>query len=448
MWKTLQDRGAAVDPLSSAAAALRLGLCATSFRIVIYRVIRPVNSAWWARSSTRGNAGENAVTIAPPTFSRRDEIGKLAFVLHVFQQNADEIKRTSAALGESEKQLHHAQKMEAIGNLTGGMAHDFNNLLGVIIGNLDLLGDRLKGRSDDAALLSQSALEAALRGADLTRRLLAFARQQPLQPQRIDVNKLVDGITKLLGRMLGEHIEISLDLANDLWPVVADPAHLEAAITNLATNARDAMPKGGKLIIATGNGQLDGDYAALHPEVTAGDYALIEVSDTGTGMPPEVINRIFEPFFTTKERGKGTGLGLAMVFGFMKQSGGHINVYSEVGVGTTFRLTTCRAKRTRRMPTWSAFNKFGAARRKPKAAMRPSLWSRITRPCAMSSPDSSWANSVIMYTSRPANAAAALDMLMAANDTGIDMLFTDIVMPGKLDGLGLARHGGRALAGA
>src|SRR5262249_15171891 len=149
------------------------------------------------------------VTIAPQTYSRQDEIGKLAFVLHMFQQNVHEIKRTSDALGESEKQLHQAQKMEAIGSLTGGMAHDFNNLLGVIIGNLDLLGDRLKDRKDDTASLSQSALDAALRGADLTRRLLAFARQQPLQPQRIDVNKLVEGIVKLLARMLGEKVEIS-----------------------------------------------------------------------------------------------------------------------------------------------------------------------------------------------------------------------------------------------
>ncbi|MGH6738084.1 MAG: ATP-binding protein, partial [Bradyrhizobium sp.] len=170
-----------------------------------------------------------------------------------------------------------------------------------------------------------------------------FARRQPLKPQRTNINELAARITHLLQRMLGEDIEITLSLQPDLWPVVVDPAQLEASLANLATNARDAMPAGGRLSITTDNRQLDEDYAAQHLELAAGDYALIEVSDTGSGMPPEVANRIFEPFFTTKAQGKGTGLGLAMVFGFMKQSGGHINVYSEMGIGTTIRLYLPRA---------------------------------------------------------------------------------------------------------
>src|ERR1700739_3105222 len=214
-------------------------------------------------------------------------------------QHREQVERTKL-----EAQLHQAQKMEAIGNLTGGMAHDFNNMLGVIIGNIDLLRD-LKGDDCDIEELTREALDAAFRGADLTRRLLAFARQQPLRPQHVDVNELVSGITRLLRRTIGEDVEISLDLAAELWPVVVDPAQLEASLTNLATNARDAMADGGRLMIVTANRTLDADYAAQHAEVVPGGYAMLEVSDTGSGMTPEVMHRIFEPFFTTKSRDKG-----------------------------------------------------------------------------------------------------------------------------------------------
>jgi len=245
---------------------------------------------------------------------------------------------------KTEAALHQAQKMETIGNLTGGMAHDFNNLLGIVIGNLDLLRD-LRKNDAEADELARDALDASLRGADLTKRLLAFARRQALQPKEVVVNQLVAEITKLLARTLGEQIEISLKLSADVWPVFVDPAQLDASLTNLATNARDAMPRGGKLIIATANRTLDADYALSHSEVTPGDYVLIEVSDTGIGMTQTVADRIFEPFYTTKEPGKGTGLGLSMAFGFVKQSGGHINVYSEPDVGTTFGLYLPRSFR-------------------------------------------------------------------------------------------------------
>jgi len=242
-----------------------------------------------------------------------------------------------AARRKTQEQLVQAQKMEAVGNLTGGMAHDFNNLLGVIIGNLDLLPERQMGDAE-AQEITREALDAALRGADLKRRLLAFARRQPLQPERTEVNRLVAGITNLLKRTLGENVEITLKLDENLWPITVDPAQLAASLTNLATNARDAMPNGGQLTIVTSNRHLDEDYASQHPDVLPGDYGMIEVTDSGTGIPPDSVSHIFEPFYTTKEQGKGTGLGLSMVFGFMKQSGGHINVYSEVGIGTTFRL--------------------------------------------------------------------------------------------------------------
>src|SRR5579862_3362763 len=253
----------------------------------------------------------------------------------------NELATETSARNQAEARLIQAQKMEAIGNLTGGLAHDFNNLLGIIIGNLDLLRGVLKTRpaaAQEADELTHEALDAAIRGADLTKRLLAFARRQPLQPEHVNINELVSGMVKLLRRTLGETIEVSLDLSPDMWPVTVDPAQLEASLANLATNARDAMPAGGKLMIATMNRHLDADYSVQNPEVTPGDYAVIEVSDTGSGMLPDVMSRIFEPFFTTKPHGKGTGLGLSMVFGFMKQSGGHINCYSEPGAGTTFRL--------------------------------------------------------------------------------------------------------------
>jgi len=240
------------------------------------------------------------------------------------------------------EQLRQSQKMEAVGQLTGGLAHDFNNLLAIIIGNLDMLREI---RADDAVTdeLVHDALDAALRGADLTRRLLAFARRQSLQPELADINEVIGAIVRLLTRTLGENIVIEMSLSPNVWPVQIDRAQFEAVIANLATNARDAMPRGGALLIDTHNGRIDEVYAAAHTDVTPGDYVVVEVSDSGIGIPPDIASRIFEPFFTTKEQGKGTGLGLSMAFGFMKQSGGHISVSSELGKGTTFRLYLPRA---------------------------------------------------------------------------------------------------------
>jgi signal transduction histidine kinase/CheY-like chemotaxis protein len=328
----------------------------------------------------------------------------------------------------TEAQLRQAQKMEAIGNLSGGMAHDFNNLLGVVIGNLDLLCDS-EGVGGEVLELAREARDAALRGADLTRRLLAFARRQPLQPRRVDPNELVAGAVKLLRPLLGEHIEIALDLGRDLWPVVTDAAQLEASLVNLATNARDAMPGGGTLGIATRNAPLDADYTARHPYVAEGDYVLVEVSDTGTGMPPDVASRVFEPFFTTKEQGKGTGLGLSMVFGFMKQSGGHINVYSEVAIGSTFRLYFPRAE-------------AGEAAAESGRADEPAL--RGANEAVLVVEDNAALRRVALrqvaelgYRVREAaSAQAALESI--ALDPAVDLLFTDVVMPGGMDGRQLA----------
>lgn len=242
----------------------------------------------------------------------------------------------------AEAQLRQAQKMEAVGQLTGGIAHDFNNLLTVVIGNLELAGTDDRDDSDRAELTAQ-ALAAAERGAALTHQLLAFSRQQALNPVRTDLNRMIKGMIGLLRRTLGEHIEVDVRLADDLWPELADKAQVESALLNLAINSRDAMPDGGKLTIETGNISIDEEYAGSHTEVEPGDYVMLAVSDTGTGMAPDVAERACDPFFTTKEAGRGSGLGLSMIYGFAKQSRGHLKIYSEIGHGTTIKLYLPRA---------------------------------------------------------------------------------------------------------
>jgi signal transduction histidine kinase len=247
------------------------------------------------------------------------------------------LERT-AELEQAQEALRQAQKMEAVGQLTGGIAHDFNNMLAVIIGSLDLLGRRLGEGDARTGRYVNAAAEAARRAALLTQRLLAFSRQQALRPEPINVNNLVSGMSDLIRRSLGSDIRLETVLGAGTWRIKADPNQLESVILNLAVNARDAMPEGGRLTLETQNAHLDARYSAAHIGVTAGQYVLIAVTDTGTGMPEEVIAKAFDPFFTTKEVGKGTGLGLSQVYGFVKQSGGHVKIYSEVGQGTTVRV--------------------------------------------------------------------------------------------------------------
>ncbi|PJI89861.1 response regulator [Sphingomonas koreensis] len=237
-----------------------------------------------------------------------------------------------------EAQLRQMQKMESIGQLTGGVAHDFNNMLAIVIGSLDMAKRRFESDPKKALEGIGNAMEGAERAAQLTARLLAFSRQQPLAPKALDANKLVGGMSELLRRTISENIRIETVLAGGLWPAFIDGAQLENAVLNLCVNARDAMPGGGRLTIETANTHLDDAYAAAHAEVLSGQYVMVSVTDTGTGMPPEVIERAFDPFYTTKGVGKGTGLGLSQVFGFVKQSGGHVKIYSEPGVGTTVKL--------------------------------------------------------------------------------------------------------------
>jgi len=343
----------------------------------------------------------------------------------VIQCNIRDISKRKAAA----RKLVQAQKMEAVGMLAGGMAHDFNNLLGVIIGNLELLRTRASLDRDEAQL-SLDALDAATRGADLVRGLLAFARRQALAPRRIEVNELVSGTVKLLHRLLGETIEISFDLSgNAVWPVLADPAQFEASLMNLAINARDAMPRGGKLTIATSNHALTAEELAQHPQAAQGEYVLIEVRDTGKGILPEVLSRIFEPFFTTKGEGGsvGTGLGLSMVSEFAQQASGFISVDSDVGVGTTFRLYLPRFTED------------------VEGAVEPKVLAEVGgREAVLAVEDNAAMRRVTIrqlthlgyHVLEAANAAAALKLLA---DEKVDVMFTDVVMTGEMNGLELAR---------
>ncbi len=329
-----------------------------------------------------------------------------------------------------EDQLRHSQKMEALGHLTGGLAHDFNNLLAIIIGNLDVLAELRPGDAEQTELV-QGAISAALSGSELTKRLLAFARRQPLLPEQVDLNMLVEEISMLLKRTLGQDIAVGLDLDRSIAPVTVDRVQLETAIANLANNARDAMPNGGRLLIATHTAHLDADYAAHHAEVVPGSYVAIEVSDSGQGMTPEVAARIFEPFYTTKAPGKGTGLGLSMVFGFMKQSGGHINVYSEPGRGTTFRLYLRPA------------STVGVAEDVEAPPLQPEAEAHET---ILVVEDNSQLRQIVVKqliglgfeVFEVDNAKRALELLALKGK--VDLLFTDVVLPGEMDGCALARE--------
>jgi PAS domain S-box-containing protein len=271
----------------------------------------------------------------------RDAAGELVGFAKI-TRDISERREAQEALQRAQEQLAQAQKMEGIGQLTGGVAHDFNNLLTIIIGNLESLQRAVAaGGPFDADRLARSvdyAMRGAERAASLTQRLLAFSRRQPLDPKPTDVGRLVTGMSELMRRTLGEQIAIETVLAGGLWRVMVDANQLEVSILNLAVNARDAMPNGGKLTIETANAVLDETYAALQSEVVPGQYVVISITDTGIGMSREVQSRALEPFYTTKDVGHGTGLGLSQVYGFVKQSGGHFKLYSEQGMGTTVKL--------------------------------------------------------------------------------------------------------------
>ena len=328
---------------------------------------------------------------------------------------------------EMEAQLRQSQKMQAVGQLTGGIAHDFNNLLAIVIGNLQLLQERMSGDAKVRAYL-HDALWSAKRGGELTHRLLAFARKQPLKPAVIDLNDIVRGMTELLRRTLGAAIRIEEALASDLWNAVADRGELEQVLVNLAVNSRDAMHSTGTLTLVTHNAVLDEYYADQYEEVTPGEYVLLAVTDTGTGMSPEIADRVFEPFFTTKEVGQGSGLGLSMVYGFVKQSDGHVSIYSRVGQGASVKLYLPRFQspmaRPDEVPPEIPPEEFG---KKVVLVVENEL---KMRKVAM--------KMLERLGLRSMQAETAKDALNLLAGTHADVLFTDIELPGDMNGTELA----------
>jgi signal transduction histidine kinase/DNA-binding response OmpR family regulator len=323
---------------------------------------------------------------------------------------------------QAEGMVRQSQKMEAIGHLTGGVAHDFNNLLQIISANLDLAV--ASGEAKGNAVLGQrlqNAMGAVSRGSRLTGQLLAFARRQALEPRSVDLGRVIRDMTDMLRRTLGEQIEVEAVLAGGLWNTLADPNQVENAVLNLAINARDAMPNGGKLTVEVANAHLDDAYAALHSEVTPGQYVMLAVSDTGSGMTPEVMNRVFEPFFTTKPEGKGTGLGLAQAYGFVKQTGGHIKIYSEIGEGTTIKIYLPRTRRAQdALDVTNQQQALGGNERilvvEDDEGVRAAVVDMLT--------------DLGYRVQRAENAEAALKLLEAG--ATLDLLFTDVVMPGAI----------------
>lgn len=352
--------------------------------------------------------------------------------LHGIGRDVTEQKIRAARLAQAEEQLHQAQKMETVGQLTGGVAHDFNNLLQIVTGNLDIL---LRNLPPDAPRLRRSAenaLTGAKRAAILTQRLLAFSRRQPLAPKPIEVNRLVMGMSDLLHRTLGETIEVETVLSPGLWWIEADPNQLENAILNLAVNARDAMSEGGRLTIETANVYLDQAYTAHNAEVTAGQYVVICVSDTGAGMDAQTVLRAFEPFFTTKEVGKGTGLGLSMVYGFVKQSGGHVKVYSEPGEGTTVKIYLAR------LLGGVLDEEEAASPIVPEGSQHETI-------LVCEDDDDVRAYSVevlreLGYRVLDVRDGPAALLLLQRREERVDLLFTDVVLPGGMTGAVLAER--------
>jgi signal transduction histidine kinase/CheY-like chemotaxis protein len=328
----------------------------------------------------------------------------------------------------SEAALRQSQKMEAIGHLTGGVAHDFNNLLQIVSANLDLLASNVRGAPRASERL-QNAVAAVHRGSRLTGQLLAFARRQTLEPRATNIGRLLQDMTDLVRRTLGERIHVESIIAGGLWNTMVDPNQIENAVLNLAINARDAMSDGGNLTIEVANAFLDDAYAAIHDEVVPGQYVMLAVSDTGTGMPPDIAARVFEPFFTTKPEGQGTGLGLSQVYGFVKQSGGHIKIYTEKGQGTTVKLYLPRT-------------------RAPEEGIGPVATTPIeggNETILVVEDDEGVRAAVIDMLSelgysvlKAANAEQALTILESG--AAIDLLFTDVVMPGSIKTRELARR--------
>ena len=353
-------------------------------------------------------------------FPMRDEQGRISGICSL-TTDITEIK-------EAEARLAQTQKMEALGQLTGGVAHDFNNLLAVIQGNAELISMRVEGDDD----LIQAILRASSRGSELTQRLLSFSRRQPLRPQAVDLAALARGLMPMLERTLGETVEVETIATGNLAHAMVDAGQMENALLNLALNARDAMPDGGKLTVGCRNARLDEAYMARNPEAVAGHYAVLAVSDTGTGMPVEVQAHAFEPFFTTKEVGQGSGLGLSMVYGFVKQSGGHVIIDSEEGQGTTVKLYLPRAEELSPPTEDGQLAHIPQSRGEMILVVEDdddvrALTARLLMDLGYR----------VIQASEAASAERAL-----AGEALVDLVLSDVVLPGGTNGFDFAKHVG------
>ncbi len=363
----------------------------------------------------------NVLAEAVSTASREAALQVAVDTMKALVEDKDRLLHEKNA---ADLQLRQAQKMEAVGQLSGGVAHDLNNILTVITGTIEILAEAVADRPQLVAI-AKMIDEAADRGADLTQRLLAFARKQPLQPREVDVNSLAIEASNLLRPTLGEQVEVQIMLSGDTARALIDPSQLTNAILNLALNARDAMPDGGKLTIETSNVILDDSYAGIHSEVTAGPYVLIAVTDSGHGIPAGILENVFEPFFTTKDVGKGSGLGLSMVYGFVKQSNGHIKICSEAGLGTTVRIYLPQA--------------IGLAQPITDELASTSILEGGDETILVVEDDDLVRTFVVgqiqslgYRTLAAVNADAALVVINSAQT--IDLLFTDMIMPGSMNG--------------
>ena len=411
-----------------------------------YRIVRPIDGALrWiaARRLIFYGADGKPVRMVGVSIDVTDQKRATA-ALRTFTETLEdavrdrtrELEAQHEARRKAEELLRQAQKMEAVGQLTGGVAHDFNNLLTVIIGGLETIGRHLPKIAASASTqrlerARDMAMQGAQRAAILTKRLLAFSRQQALEPRPIDVNRLVSGVSGLLRPTLGEVISLESVLAGGLWLAHADENQLENAILNLAVNARDAMPMGGRLTIETANASLDRAYVSgLAEPVEAGQYVLIAVADNGTGMDAAALERAFEPFFTTKATGKGTGLGLSQVYGFVRQSGGHVRLYSEPGQGTTVKIY---------LPRYRGDDLPGTAGGVPERA-HGAIGGETVLVVEDDEALRTYAYEVLSelgyHVMAAPNATAALEMV--DRGTPVDLLFTDVVMPGSMNGRQLA----------
>jgi two-component system, NtrC family, sensor kinase len=357
------------------------------------------------------------------------------------QRLQDEVARRQA----TEMALRQSQKMEAVGRLSGGIAHDFNNMLTIILGNIDMAMRRLDepGSADKASRITRmlsAARQASERAATLVQRLLAFSRQHPQEVKAVDINRLVQGMSELLRRTIGETIVTETVLAGGIWKVAVDPNQLENAILNLAVNARDAMQDGGRLTIETSNSYLDENYVAAHAsEIQPGQYVMLAITDSGTGMTRDVIERAFEPFFTTKPTGMGTGLGLSMVYGFAKQSGGHIKIYSEIREGTTIKLYFPRIAEQRDIPLWTGDERVAGPRALAGGGNETILLVEDEEEVQRFAAELLRERGYKVHAT--ADGQSALRML--EGDPDVRLLFTDVVLPGGMNGRQLAEQAQR-----